>query len=109
MEAMGKECKSSLKAQVEWSQRGWRKERPPLQNSSEPLSIPELSPTQTRMGSAEARPFLGDASYTTLQILRKDVPWARCTGGPEYGSLRRLGSPPPAETKEAEVWDPSEK
>lgn len=38
MEVMGKACKSSPKAQVEWSQGGWRRDRPPLQISSEPLN-----------------------------------------------------------------------
>lgn len=33
MEVMGKQCKSSLKAQVQWSQRGWRKEWPSLRTA----------------------------------------------------------------------------
>lgn len=86
MEVMVKACQSSLKALVEWSQRGWRKERPPVQNSSKPLSIPELPSTQTWI--------LGDASYTTLQIAGKDVPWARHTGGPEYGLFKATRIPP---------------
>lgn len=87
MEVMVEACQSSLKALVEWSQRGWRKERPPVQNSSEPLSIPELPSTQTWIQ--------GDASYTPLQIAGKDVPWARTLGAQNMASLRRLGFPPP--------------
>lgn len=94
MEVMGKQCKSSLKAQVQWSQRGWRKEWPPLRTAQKPLSIPELFLLRLRLTAQKRWPFLGDASYTTLQILRKDVPRTRHTGSPEYGLFKATRIPP---------------
>lgn len=63
------------------------------QNSPEPLSIPELFLLRLGLIAQKRGPFLGDASYTTLQILRKDVPRTRYTEGPEYGLFKATRIP----------------
>lgn len=64
------------------------------QNSPEPLSVPQLFLLRLGLTAQKRWPFLGDASYTTFQILRKDVPRTRHTGSPEYGLFKATRIPP---------------